>query len=270
MAAPINPFTPPKELHPLLPSDVVTAIEAVDKLAARVADATARAHKYGPRADRADWYHGEAVRSAIAAGGSSSDVPDERAEWIEGYRQAREDKQALGPILEVAWRSLKEALIANTTEALAKVEPTVTEAADAYREAIEAAEAAAAEHRAKMVLRLWISTADRAGGPDPMKPTRETDVTAGRVSCTPSEAIGVLRADANALATLRERERHDAARRAHNDGIAAERKAAADARAAQEEAAIAARARQREQTRERELKATAEREARQIPGTPAA
>ena len=101
-----------------------------------------------------------------------------------------------------------------------------------YVAAISYAEAAAAEHRARMTLRSWVSTADRVGGPDPFKPTREVDVVAGQVSATPSEAIAVLRADADALATLRATEAKKRAHTEREESIRASRAAAAQARAA--------------------------------------
>jgi hypothetical protein len=270
MAAPINPFTPPAELHALLPAPVVEAIAAVDALAARVADAQARIHEFGNRAENPDRHYDGLVRAAVASGGSAADVPDDRARWVEGYRLARADKSALNPLLEVAWRDLRGALVAHRVEALAAIEPTITEAAKVYAKHIDGAETAAAEHRARTTIRQWVATADRNGGPDPYKPSREVDVVAGKLRATPSEAIGLLRADANSLTTIQAAEAKEQARRAYNDAAVAKVAAAAKARDAQELAAAKAHKAMREATRVAELERTAAREAAAVPGTPAA
>jgi hypothetical protein len=97
-----------------------------------MADANARANENGPRAEYPDRFHGTAVREAVAAGGSSADVPDERAKWAELVQAGPRGQAALRPLLEVAWRDLKAAIVANTTEALAAIEPTVEASATVY------------------------------------------------------------------------------------------------------------------------------------------
>lgn len=264
----VNPFTPKGAARALLPAPIAAACEAVDGLAARLEDARARAGQYAQKAERPDHWHMEAVRAAVAAGGSSQDVPDERAAWVEGYRQAQEDKQALGPLLDVAWRDLREAMLAHRTEALPAVEATVTDAAADYAAALDAATAAEARHREAMTLRRWLATAQQKAGPDPFKPEREKELTVGKLTALPSQALALLRADAAALDTLHEQERQARARADREARIAAERKAASAALARREREAAQRHAELRAAKLETERARTAAREAARIPGMP--
>lgn len=266
----LNAYTPPAEVRHLLPAEVVDACEKVDALRARIEDAAARRAHYGPKAERPDHHHMEAVRAAVAAGGSSADVPDDRAAWAEAYRQAQEDGKALTPLMDVAWRDLRDTLRAHAGAIAAAAEPVITEAATRYADALDAAEQAEADHRTAMTLRKWAGTADRDSGPDGFKASRQAEVTAGKLTATAGQALDLLRADAAALATLHERERRARARREREARIAAERKAAADERNRREVEALELHAAQRRARLEKERAATAAAEAAAIPGvTPA-
>lgn len=260
-------FTPPASARALLGDQINTAIDEVDALRDRLAAAQNTANEYAARAENPDRFHLQAVRQAVARGGSSADVKDERAEWVDQYRRAREDIAALRPLLESAWRTLTQAVRDHGPAALPDVDGVITAAAGDYARALDAAEAAEARHREAMTVRRWIAS---AAGPslDPFKAAREAEVKAGRLVAKPSEALHLLRVDAGSLEAQRVAEAHAQARREREARIARERAEAAAKRDRDEKEAAARRAAQRAAHREKELAATAAAEAKQIPGMP--
>lgn len=263
---PANYYVPAPADRALLGPEIDQACAHVESLAARLDDAQQRANKWGPLAEAPDRHHLARVRAAVENGGSSADVPDERGLWADQYRQAREDLTALKPLLDSAWIALQGAIVKTRGEAVAPVDSVITAAAEQYAAALDDVERAEAKHRAALNLRKWIGTADRRGGPDPWRPDRQT---APEGQLTPAQALAALRADVDALGTLRAAERADQARREWSEKVRREREAEAAAREKHERESAERRAAQRKSTRTAALAKTAAAEAAAIPGTPA-
>lgn len=261
---PANYFTP-SDVR-LLPEPVRNCIADVDDLNRRIDEAQQRANKFGPLAENADRHYNDLVRATVQAGGAAAEVVDERNTWRTEHEAARADLNALRPMRDAAWRTLRESLLEHAETINNSVEPVITAAAEKYAHALELAAQAEVEHRAALTLRKWTATATRAAGPDPYRPDRQQPI--GDTGLTAADALELLHRDADALEAMKTSEAKAKARRDREQRIRDERAAAAAQRAQQEVEQARRLAEQRAAHREKELAATAAAEAKQIPGMP--